>query len=96
MATTPLQREKGEKAVSPGVGYRTPVAMEPRVGSALKDEAIWKRLRDAGFDEGVIQKRDKAALIAYIGKLESEVFALLLLYLSISLWICIYTSVLWK
>ncbi|CAA6653492.1 unnamed protein product [Spirodela intermedia] len=62
MATTPLQREKGDKAASPGVGYRTPVVMEPRVGSALKDEAIWKRLRDAG------------GLIAYIGKLESEIY----------------------
>lgn len=39
----------------------------------LTDEAIWKRLRDAGFDEESIKRRDKAALIAYIAKLEAEV-----------------------
>ena len=42
-------------------------------GSVSKDEAIWKRLREAGFDEEMVKKRDKAALIAYITKLESEV-----------------------
>ncbi|GMY11981.1 protein CROWDED NUCLEI 4 [Fagus crenata] len=40
----------------------------------LTDEAIWKRLRDAGFDEESIKRRDKAALIAYIAKLEAEIF----------------------
>lgn len=39
----------------------------------LSDEAIWKRLRQAGFDEESIRRRDKAALIAYISKLEAEV-----------------------
>lgn len=39
----------------------------------LSDEAIWKRLRLAGFDEESIKRRDKAALIAYIAKLEAEV-----------------------
>lgn len=43
--------------------------------SPLSDEAIWKRLRDAGFDEESIKRRDKAALIAYIAKLEAEVLA---------------------
>lgn len=39
----------------------------------LTDEAIWKRLKEAGFDEESIKRRDKAALIAYIAKLEAEV-----------------------
>ncbi|KAL4377318.1 hypothetical protein GQ457_02G015510 [Hibiscus cannabinus] len=38
----------------------------------LGDETIWKRLKEAGFDEESIKKRDKAALIAYIAKLEAE------------------------
>lgn len=41
--------------------------------SHLTDEQIWKRLRDAGFDEESIRHKDKAALVAYIAKLESEV-----------------------
>lgn len=41
--------------------------------SPLTDDAIWKRLKDAGFDEESIKQRDKAALIAYIAKLEAEV-----------------------
>lgn len=55
------------------------VALSPNSGSArvlktpLSDEAIWKRLREAGFDEESIKRRDKAALIAYIAKLEAEV-----------------------
>ncbi|KAL9326828.1 hypothetical protein ACSQ67_007473 [Phaseolus vulgaris] len=40
--------------------------------SPLTDEQIWKRLRDAGFDEESIKHKDKAALIAYIAKLEAE------------------------
>ncbi|XP_075653319.1 protein CROWDED NUCLEI 4-like [Castanea sativa] len=40
----------------------------------LTDEAIWKRLKEAGFDEESIKRRDKAALIAYIAKLEAEIF----------------------
>lgn len=42
--------------------------------SPLSDEEVmWKRLKEAGFDEQSIKQRDKAALIAYIAKLESEV-----------------------
>lgn len=41
--------------------------------SPISDEAIWKRLKEAGFDEESIRRRDKAALIAYIAKLEAEV-----------------------
>ncbi|XP_043714451.1 protein CROWDED NUCLEI 4-like [Telopea speciosissima] len=43
-------------------------------GTPLADEAIWQRLREAGFDEDSIKRRDKAALIAYIAKLETEIF----------------------
>jgi len=41
--------------------------------SPLSDEQIWKRLREAGFDEESIKHKDKAALVAYIAKLEAEV-----------------------
>ncbi|XP_077233956.1 branched-chain amino acid aminotransferase 5 / branched-chain amino acid transaminase 5 (BCAT5);little nuclei4 [Tasmannia lanceolata] len=43
-------------------------------GSPLSDETIWNRLREVGFDEDSIKRRDKAALIAYIAKLESEIY----------------------
>ncbi|MCD7471060.1 hypothetical protein HAX54_011340 [Datura stramonium] len=39
----------------------------------LTDEVIWKRLREAGFDEDPLNA-DKAALIAYIAKLEAELY----------------------
>ncbi|GAU48020.1 hypothetical protein TSUD_183390 [Trifolium subterraneum] len=42
--------------------------------SPLSDEQIWKRLRDAGFDEESIKHKDKAALVAYIAKLEAEIY----------------------
>ncbi|XP_048334786.2 protein CROWDED NUCLEI 4 [Ziziphus jujuba] len=42
--------------------------------SPLTDETIWKRLKEAGFDEESIKRRDKAALIGYIAKLEAEIF----------------------
>ncbi|KAE8707004.1 hypothetical protein F3Y22_tig00110387pilonHSYRG00580 [Hibiscus syriacus] len=41
--------------------------------SPLGDETIWKRLKEAGFDEESNRRRDKAALIAYIAKLQAEV-----------------------
>ncbi|VAH64330.1 unnamed protein product [Triticum turgidum subsp. durum] len=46
----------------------------PAAGALAGDEAIWRKLRDAGFDEESIRRRDKAALIAYISRLESEVY----------------------
>ncbi|XP_044977169.1 nuclear matrix constituent protein 1b-like [Hordeum vulgare subsp. vulgare] len=47
----------------------------PAAGAALAgDEAIWRKLREAGFDEESVRRRDKAALIAYISRLESEVY----------------------
>ncbi|KAJ6376013.1 hypothetical protein OIU77_000896 [Salix suchowensis] len=42
----------------------------------LTDEKIWKRLKEAGFDEESVKRRDKAALIAYIANLEAEMFDL--------------------
>ncbi|KAL0332373.1 UNVERIFIED_CONTAM: protein CROWDED NUCLEI 4 [Sesamum calycinum] len=56
------------------------IALSPNSGSArvlktpLSDEDIWKRLKEAGFDEESIKRRDKAALIAYIAKLEAEIY----------------------
>lgn len=44
--------------------------------SPLSDEQIWKRLKDAGFDEESIKHKDKAALVAYIAKLEAEIYDL--------------------
>lgn len=40
----------------------------------LSEDAIWKRLQAVGLDEESIKRTDKAALIAYITKLEAEVF----------------------
>lgn len=45
----------------------------PAAGALAGDEAIWRKLREAGFDEESVRRRDKAALIAYISRLESEV-----------------------
>ncbi|KAF8766218.1 hypothetical protein HU200_007724 [Digitaria exilis] len=42
-------------------------------GGVAGDEAIWRKLREAGFDEDTIRRRDKAALIGYISRLESEI-----------------------
>jgi hypothetical protein len=55
--------------------------------SPLSDEQIWKRLKDAGFDEESIKHKDKAALVAYIVKLEAEVrkFLPLVLYAFLNL-----------
>ncbi|KAG8055285.1 hypothetical protein GUJ93_ZPchr0001g30319 [Zizania palustris] len=43
-------------------------------GGAAGDEAIWRKLREAGFDEESVRRRDKAALISYISRLESEIY----------------------
>jgi hypothetical protein len=56
--------------------------------SPLSDEQIWKRLRDAGFDEESIKHKDKAALVAYIVKLEAEVRKFLPLGLYVFLFYC--------
>nr|KJB18078.1 hypothetical protein B456_003G033100 [Gossypium raimondii] len=58
---------------TPGTGKALSITPGSRVSkSSLGDETIWKRLKEAGFDEESIKKRDKAALIAYIAKLEAE------------------------
>ncbi|XP_052196996.1 protein CROWDED NUCLEI 4 isoform X1 [Diospyros lotus] len=63
---------------SPPLSARLPITPSTPASGALRtplsDDAIWKRLRDAGFDEDSIKRRDKAALIAYIAKLESEIY----------------------
>ncbi|XWS29664.1 hypothetical protein CRYUN_Cryun24cG0049200 [Craigia yunnanensis] len=61
--------------VTPGTGRALSITPGSRVlKSPLSDKTIWKRLKEAGFDEESIKKRDKAALIAYIAKLEAELF----------------------
>lgn len=58
---------------TPGTGRALSITPGSRVSkSSLGDETIWKRLKEAGFDKESIKKRDKAALIAYIAKLEAE------------------------
>nr|GFC55440.1 protein crowded nucleiI 4 [Tanacetum cinerariifolium] len=46
------------------------------IKSPLSDETIWNRLREAGFDEESIKRRDKGSLIAHIAKLEAEIYSL--------------------
>ncbi|XP_050369133.1 protein CROWDED NUCLEI 4 [Argentina anserina] len=63
------------RSITPGSGRGLSITPGPRVlQSPVSDEAIWKRLKEAGFDEESIKRRDKAALIAYIAKLEAEIF----------------------
>lgn len=80
-----------QSAISP----KTPGSMVLR--TPLSDEAIWKRLREAGFDEESIKRRDKASLIAYIAKLEAEVYEhqhhMGLLLLEKKEWISKYESI---
>ncbi|XP_038701948.1 protein CROWDED NUCLEI 4-like isoform X2 [Tripterygium wilfordii] len=73
---TSPQPERG--AMTPIYASGRPLSITPgsRVKTPLSDDAIWKRLKDAGFDEDSIKNRDKAALIAYIAKLEAEIFDL--------------------
>lgn len=55
-------------------------ASSSRVLPPLSDDVIWKRLKDAGFDEESIKQRDKASLIGYIAKLEAEVYVKLIVF----------------
>lgn len=60
--------------ITPSTGRALSLTPGARVlQSPFADETIWKRLKEAGFDEESIKRRDKAALIAYIAKLEAEV-----------------------
>ncbi|GFY86673.1 little nuclei4 [Actinidia rufa] len=52
----------------------TPTPISRVLRTPLGDEAIWKRLGEAGFDEESIKRRDKTALIAYIAKIEAELY----------------------
>ena len=71
MAATPRSERR---TASPISGRSLSITPGSRVlQSPLSDETIWKRLKEAGFDEESIRRRDKAALIAYIAKLEAEV-----------------------
>ncbi|OAY86113.1 Protein CROWDED NUCLEI 4 [Ananas comosus] len=67
-------RPMATPAISSGGGGGGGAASSPAAsgGAVLGDEAIWRRLREAGLDEETVKRRDKAALIAYISKLESE------------------------
>lgn len=77
MATSASRSEK--LAATPRSAATIAVSPNSNFGSArvlktpLSDETIWKRLKEAGFDEDSIKRRDKAALVAYIAKLEAEV-----------------------
>ncbi|KAF2283814.1 hypothetical protein GH714_016128 [Hevea brasiliensis] len=63
--------------VTPSTGRPLSITPGARVlKTPLSDETIWKRLKEVGFDEDSIRIRDKAALTAYIAKLESEIFDL--------------------
>ncbi|KDP32126.1 hypothetical protein JCGZ_12587 [Jatropha curcas] len=63
--------------ITPSTGRALSITPGARVlKPPLSDETIWKRLKEAGFDEESVKRRDKAALIAYIAKLEAEVFDL--------------------
>lgn len=78
--TPPQQQLKGLQISSSATPKQSPllsrvleISTLRNGGSPLNDDAIWKRLREAGFDEESIKRRDKAALIAYITRLETEV-----------------------
>lgn len=58
---------------SPLSGRRSITPNSKVLRSPLSEESIWKRLKEAGLDEESIKRRDKAALIAYIARLEAEV-----------------------
>ncbi|XP_062101406.1 protein CROWDED NUCLEI 4 isoform X2 [Humulus lupulus] len=60
--------------ITPSSGRPLSITPGSRVlQSPLGDETIWKRLKEAGFDEESIRRRDKAALIGYIATLEAEI-----------------------
>ncbi|GMH25272.1 hypothetical protein Nepgr_027115 [Nepenthes gracilis] len=74
LAVTPATVRR--PSLTPGfrvLGVSTPPTIDR---TPLFNEAIWKRLRDAGFDAESIKRRDKAALIAYIANLEAEIYDL--------------------
>lgn len=81
-------------SASPGDGpLRTPwltsrvsdVVCTPTPGAAsrLAEEDLWKRPREVGIDEENLRQKDKASLISYITKLETEVIPLFFLLYSV-------------
>lgn len=78
-------------ARTPGSGRALSITPGSRIlKGPVSDEAIWKRLKEAGFDEEAIKLRDKAALIAYIAKLEAEVPVLWNLEFRICILFCLF------
>lgn len=64
-------------AMTPSSGRALSLTFGSKVlRTPLSDEALWKRLKEAGFDEESIKRRDKAALIGYIAKLETQVISI--------------------
>lgn len=70
---SPLPGPASKAAASPASAAAAAPARLGSAGNGVNDEAVWKRLKEAGFDEESIRRRDKAALIAYVAKLEGEV-----------------------
>ncbi|RDY03904.1 Protein CROWDED NUCLEI 4, partial [Mucuna pruriens] len=52
----------------------TPDSLTPASRIPLSDEEIWKRLKQAGFDDSSIEHQDKATLVAYIAKLQAHIY----------------------
>lgn len=81
--------ESGQFAVTPNNNNNNSSIRVLNLKSPLSDETIWNRLREAGFDEESIKRRDKGSLIAHIAKLEAEVFTKFI-YIYIYLFIIIF------
>ncbi|XP_020598115.1 protein CROWDED NUCLEI 4-like, partial [Phalaenopsis equestris] len=71
---SPLPATLPEKLDGTGLTGARASPSPAKGGSSLREEAIWKRLREAGFDEETVKRRDKAALIAYVTRLETEIY----------------------
>ncbi|XP_011627553.1 protein CROWDED NUCLEI 4 [Amborella trichopoda] len=67
---SPRKKENSGTLKSPG----SRVSLQGSPSIVNGDEALWTRLREVGLDEETLKQRDKAALISYITKLESEMF----------------------
>ncbi|GAB4847136.1 hypothetical protein Ancab_026147 [Ancistrocladus abbreviatus] len=63
-------------SITPGSRVRDVSTPATNGRTPFSGDSIWTRLRDAGLDEESIKRRDKAALIAYIAKLEAEIYEL--------------------
>ncbi|CAN6450673.1 unnamed protein product [Victoria cruziana] len=72
--SSPISASPGD--VTPRTPWLTSRVSTPRTGagSRLVEDEMWKRLREGGLDEENLRKKDKAALISYITKLETELY----------------------